>query len=223
MADHRSRFSIRVLPPALRDRVSVDVLLQSAKRLRSRLPLILQGAFGAAAAWLIATELLGHAMPFFAPVTALICLGLTYGNRLRRVAELTVGVAIGVMVGDVFVHFFGVGVWQIAAVCVVAMSLAVLAGAGQLLMLQAGTQGVIVATLVSGDGQAFGRWIDAVVGGLVALAITVAAPAGTPLRRPREEASSVVAHFAASLGRCAAGLREKDRSEERRVGKECLL
>ncbi|MGB3762678.1 MAG: aromatic acid exporter family protein, partial [Ornithinimicrobium sp.] len=41
-------------------------------------------------------------------------------------------------------------------------------------------------------------------------AITVAAPAGTPLRRPREEASSVVAHVAASLGRCAAGLREKD-------------
>ncbi|MGB3762246.1 MAG: FUSC family protein, partial [Ornithinimicrobium sp.] len=168
MDDPGSAANIRGLPQAVRTRVSVDTLRQSARRLRSRLPLILQGAFGAAAAWFIATDLLGHPMPFFAPVTAMICLGLTYGNRLRRVVELTVGVAIGVMVGDVFVHFFGVGVWQIAAVCVVAMSLAVLAGAGQLLMLQAGTQGVIVATLVSGDGQAFGRWIDAVVGGLVA-------------------------------------------------------
>lgn len=210
MADQGAASGLRSVPTALRPRVSGAAFASRATRLRSRLPLILQAAFGAAVAWLIATELLGHAMPFFAPVTAMICLGLTYGNRIRRVIELTVGVAIGVLVGDVFVHFFGVGVWQIAAVCFVAMSLAVLAGAGQLLMLQAGTQGVIVATLISGDGQAFGRWIDAVVGGVVALAITVAAPAGTPLRRPREEAASVVAHFAASLGRCATGLRERD-------------
>lgn len=133
-------------------------------RLINRLPLILQAAGGAALAWFIAAQLLGHAMPFFAPVTAMICLGLTYGNRVRRVAELTVGVAIGVVVCDIFVHFAGVGIWQIAAVCIVAMSLVVLAGAGKLLVLQAGTQGVIVATLVSSDGQAFSRWIDAVAG-----------------------------------------------------------
>jgi uncharacterized membrane protein YgaE (UPF0421/DUF939 family) len=149
-------------------------------------------------------------MPFFAPVTAMICLGLTYGNRVRRVIELTVGVAIGVSVGDAFVQFFGVGVWQIAAVCFVAMSLAVLLGAGQLLMLQAGTQGVIVATLVSTEEQAFDRWIDALVGGLVALFITVALPAATPMRRPQEEAASVVGHVAAALGQCALGLRERD-------------
>ncbi len=180
------------------------------QRLRSRLPLILQGAGGAALAWFIAHDLLGHPSPFFAPVTAMICLGLTYGNRVRRVIELTAGVAIGVLVGDVFVHFFGVGIWQIAAVCIVAMSLAVLAGAGQLLMLQAGTQGVIVATLIGSDGQAFGRWIDAVVGGLVALFVTVLAPAATPLKEPQKQASAVVAHCAATLGRCAMGLRERD-------------
>lgn len=179
-------------------------------RLINRLPLILQAAGGAALAWFIAAQLLGHAMPFFAPVTAMICLGLTYGNRVRRVAELTVGVAIGVVVCDIFVHFAGVGIWQIAAVCIVAMSLAVLAGAGKLLVLQAGTQGVIVATLVSSDGQAFSRWIDAVVGGLVALVITVAAPAGSPMRKPAAQAAAVVSHFASALDKCAMGLREKD-------------
>ncbi len=187
--------------------------LLSAKptsRLLDRLPLILQAAGGAALAWFIAADLLGHVTPFFAPVTAMICLGLTYGDRVRRVVELTVGVAIGVGVGDLFVSVAGVGIWQIAAVCMVAMSLAVLAGAGQLLMLQAGTQGVIVATLVSGDGQAFNRWIDAVVGGLVALVITVAAPAGSPMRKPAAQASSVVEHVASALGRCAMGLRERD-------------
>ncbi|MGB5951456.1 MAG: FUSC family protein [Ornithinimicrobium sp.] len=181
-----------------------------AHRLINRLPLILQAAGGAALAWFIAADVLNHTLPFFAPVTAMVCLGLTYGNRVRRVVELTVGVAIGVAVGDLFVHFAGVGLWQIAAVCVVAMSLAVLAGAGQLLMLQAGTQGVIVATLIGSDGQAFSRWIDAVVGGLVALVITVAAPSGSPMRKPTAQAAAVVSHLASALGACAMGLQERD-------------
>jgi len=195
---------------SVRARLGAQAWRRRGKRLRDRLPPILQASVGAALAWFIASDLLDHRLPFFAPVTAMICLGLTYGNRVRRVVELTVGVAIGVSVGDAFVAFFGVGVWQVAAVCFVAMSLAVLAGAGQLLMLQAGTQGVIVATLVTNEEQAFDRWIDALVGGLVALFITVALPAATPMRRPQEEASSVVGHLAAALGRCALGLREKD-------------
>ncbi len=191
-------------------RLSGKAWARRGERLQSRLPIIVQAAFGAAAAWFVAHDLLNHPMPFFAPVTAMICLGLNYGNRVRRALELTVGVAIGVLVGDVFVSYFGVGIWQIAAVCIVAMTLAVLAGAGQLLMLQAGTQGVIVATLITSDGQAFGRWIDAVVGGIVAVIITVAAPSGSPLRRPREKAAAVIEHFALALGQCAVGLRERD-------------
>ncbi|MGB7450382.1 MAG: FUSC family protein [Ornithinimicrobium sp.] len=194
----------------VRERLGAPAWRRRGKRLRNRLPPIVQAALGASLAWFVANDLLGHAMPFFAPVTAMICLGLTYGNRVRRVIELTVGVAIGVLVGDLFVAFFGVGVWQIAAVCFVAMSLAVVLGAGQLLMLQAGTQGVIVATLVTSEEQAFDRWIDALVGGLVALFITVALPAASPMRRPQEEAASVVAHVAAALGQCALGLRERD-------------
>ena len=92
--------------------------------------MIAQAAGGAALAWWVATTLLGHPLPFFAPVTAMVCLGLTYDNRVRRVIELTIGVAIGVFVGDLFVQTFGSGVWQIAAVAFIAMSLAVLAGGG---------------------------------------------------------------------------------------------
>ena len=38
--------------------------------------------------------------PFFAPIAAVVSLGTSYGQRLRRVAEVTLGVAIGVFVGD---------------------------------------------------------------------------------------------------------------------------
>lgn len=195
---------------SLGKRISGRALALRWDRLRSRFPLILQAAVGAGVAWLVATTLLGHPLPFFAPVTAMVCLGLTYGNRVRRVLELTVGVAIGVFIGDVFVQLFGSGVWQIAAVTVLAMSLAVLAGAGQLLMLQAGIQGVIVATLVAQDGQAFGRWLDALVGGLVALVIATLAPGRTAVRRPREQAFDVISHLADILGNTAEALRQHD-------------
>ncbi|MBW8173146.1 FUSC family protein [Ornithinimicrobium sp. Arc0846-15] len=191
-------------------RVPRREVVRSARRLRSRLFLIVQAALGAGLAWWLATALLGHPLPFFAPVTAMVCLGLTYGNRVKRVVELTIGVAIGVAVGDLFVHVFGSGIWQIAAVAMVAMSLAVLAGAGQLLMLQAGIQGVIVATLVTGDGQALGRWLDAVVGGAVALVIAMLAPTSRLVRRPRNQAIQVLAHVARVLGLTAQALRERD-------------
>ena len=57
------------------------------------------------------------------------------------------------------------------------MSVAALLGAGLTLTTQAGVQSVIVATLVPQSGQAFTRWLDAVVGGSVALLFTVFAPA----------------------------------------------
>ena len=53
----------------------------------------MQCAVAAGVAWLIAADLLGHPTPFFAPVAAVVSLGTSYGQRLRRVAEVTLGVA----------------------------------------------------------------------------------------------------------------------------------
>lgn len=178
-------------------------------RLRERAVFILQCGVAAALAWWVARSLLDHPLPFFAPVTAIICLGMSYGQRLRRAYELMVGVAVGVFIGDLFVHYFGTGVWQLALVSVVAMSLAALLGAGLLLTTQAGVQSVIVTTLVAAPGQAFSRWLDAVTGGVLALAITVLAPAA-PVRRPRLEAAQVVAEISGILRDTAASLVERD-------------
>jgi uncharacterized membrane protein YgaE (UPF0421/DUF939 family) len=157
----------------------------------------------------VADDVLHHRLPFFAPVTAIISLGLSYGQRLRRVAEVMLGVAVGIFTGDTFVHFFGSGVWQIVVVAVLAMSLAALLGAGLLLTTQAGVQSVIVTTLVAPPGQAFTRWLDAVIGGLVALVFTAFAPAA-PLRRPRQQAAVVVREISAILGDTARALGRRD-------------
>lgn len=194
----------------VRDEIRPSALRTRLLRLRVRIWLILQAAVGATLAWFVAHDLLGHPLPFFAPVTAMVCLGLTYGDRLRRIVELTFGVAIGVAIGDLFVHFFGTGLWQILAVCAVAMSLAVLAGAGQLLMMQAGIQGVIITTLVAGEGEAFSRWLDAAVGGGVALLIAMLAPMRSTTKRPRQRIIELVGHLTEVLTDTAQSLRNRD-------------
>jgi uncharacterized membrane protein YgaE (UPF0421/DUF939 family) len=178
-------------------------------RLRQRAFLIAQCGVGAGLAWWIASDLLGHDRPFFAPVTAMICLGMSYGQRLRRVADVTLGVAVGVLTGDVFVALVGTGVWQIALVAMTAMAVATLFGAGMLLITQAGVQAVIITTLVAQPGQAFSRWIDAVIGGALALVLTLVAPAG-PVRRPRQQAAAAVAEISAMLVDTVRALREGD-------------
>lgn len=167
-------------------------------RLRSKAWQILQCSVAAAVAWFVARDLLGHPDPFFAPVAAFLGLGTSYGQRLRRVAEVTVGVAVGVLVGDLFVLWLGSGAWQIGLVVALALSVGFLLDAGQLLVNQAAVQGIIVATIVADPGEALVRWTDALVGGGVALVAATLVPAA-PLRRPREQAAAVVGKVAGLL------------------------
>lgn len=182
---------------------------QRFARLRQRSFFIVQCSTAAAVAWWVATGLLHHQNAFFAPVTVMLCLGMSYGQRLRRVIDVTIGVAIGVLVGDIFVHFAGSGVWQIALVALTAMTIAVLFGAGTMLVTQAGVQSVIVTTLVVQQEYAVSRWVDAVVGGCVALLAATITPA-SPLRRPRAQAAVVVEELSSILTCTARALRQSD-------------
>ncbi|MDE9366026.1 FUSC family protein [Luteipulveratus sp. YIM 133132] len=179
------------------------------ERLRNRSFLILQCAVFGSIAWLLAHNLLDHPQPFFAPITVLVTLGLTYGQRIRRVLELTVGVAVGVLIGDTFVHVFGTGAWQLAVVVTCSMSVAVLLGAGGLIMIQAGVQSLVVLILVAPPGTAFSRWLDAVIGGLVALVAATITPT-SPVRRPRVQAGVVVTELSAVLTETATAVRRRD-------------
>ncbi|MEV0798305.1 FUSC family protein [Kribbella sp. NPDC050281] len=196
-----------IAPQAVRrSRASVRTRVD---RWRSRVFFIAQCAIAAGVAWALARYVLGHRQPFFAPVAAMVCLGFSFGQRLRRVAEVMVGVAVGVAVGDLFVRVFGTGIPQIVFVIALAMSVAVLLGAGTLMTTQAGVQAAIVTTLLPNPGAGFSRWLDAVLGGLVALAAATIAPA-TAIRRPRQQASGVLNELAEILIETADGLRARD-------------
>lgn len=178
-------------------------------RLRSKSWQVGQCAVAAGLAWLVARDLLGHAAPYFAPIVALVSLGTSYGQRLRRVFEVTIGVAIGVFLGDVYTHVLGRGAWQITVMIGLAMVIALLLDASPLLVNQVAIQSLVVVMVLPNPDAAFLRWTDALVGGAVALLAAAVVP-GAPLRRPREQAAVVVRRISALLRASADSIEDGD-------------
>jgi uncharacterized membrane protein YgaE (UPF0421/DUF939 family) len=171
---------------------------------------ILQAAVAASLAWLFATEVVGHATPFFAPISAVITLGLTVGQRRRRAIELAAGVSVGIFIADVLVRAIGTGTWQVGVVTGLAMLAATLVGGGTLLASQAGASAVLVATLQPPEGFDFTRSLDALVGSAVALTVGAVLLPIDPVRLVREGIGPVLDRLAAVLGRIADALEHRD-------------
>ncbi|MFC3689815.1 FUSC family protein [Aquipuribacter hungaricus] len=189
---------------------------ERVRRLGRTAPLLVQSAVAAGLAYWVASTVLGHEQPFFAPVAAIVGLGASYRQRGRRAVEIVVGVAIGVGVGDLVVALVGPSIWVLVLAVLVAMSLAVFLDVGALVVTQAGVQSAIVTTLVANPSQGLDRWLDAVVGGATALLIAVLSPVG-PLRRPREHAVEVLRTLADLLRDAVSANRTGDVDLARRT------
>ncbi|WP_036506469.1 MULTISPECIES: FUSC family protein [Nocardia] len=181
---------------------------------RSALP-IFQCAVGAALSWFVAHRLVGHPQPFFAPMAAVISIGVSFGARLRRSVELVGGVAVGIGIGDFFIGQVGTGAWQIALVVGVAMAIAVFLDRGAVIPMQAASSAVLVATLMPPHtGGGLNRMVDALVGGFVGVVVVAAIPLH-PVRRARQQAADILTVLAAALTECADGLHEQNADKVR--------
>lgn len=174
----------------------------------SALNLVL-AALAAAIAWLIAKEAFDERSAFFAPVAAILTLGLTVGQRGRRAFEIGLGVALGIGVADVLVLLIGTGTWQLGVVVLLAMAVAVLAGGGVLLVNQAAVSAVLVVTLSNTNGFSGVRFLDALIGSAIALLANALIPSN-PLRMVRKQAEPLLRGFATALEEIADALERHD-------------
>ncbi|MBF4479446.1 Uncharacterized membrane protein YgaE, UPF0421/DUF939 family [Rhodococcus rhodochrous J3] len=185
-------------------------LTDSFERLRSSALPIVQCALAAGLAWWVAKDLVGHQQPFFAPIAAVVSLGLGLGARLRRSVELVCGVTVGIGVGDLLVSLIGSGPWQIALVVTIAMSTAVALNSGPIFAMQAGNSAVLVATLLPPGGTGGpDRMVDALIGGLTGIAVVAMIPTH-PVRRARRNAAEVLATASEVLRKVETGLVENN-------------
>lgn len=188
------------------------------RRLRATAPAIAQTALAAGLAWFLAIEVVGHETPFFAPVSAVVALGIVVGQRARRAAEIVVGVALGVAVADALVILLGTGTLMLMLVVALAMVSAVLLGGSRLVVGQAATSAVLVATLEVPTEFHFARPADALVGGAVAVAVHLLLPID-PVRLARRHARPLLDRFAAALDDVADALAAADHD----LGVEALV
>jgi uncharacterized membrane protein YccC len=208
-------FSDRAAPlieeAAERSRVSMRTRLE---RLRLSWRSVLQAGVAAAAAWIVATEVFGHRAPFFAPVSAIITLGLTVTQRGRRAVEVAIGVAVGIAVGDLLVLAIGVGAGQLALVVMLATALAIFLGSGQMLATQAAVSAALVATLQPPtDGVTFTRFLDALAGGTIALLVNALVLPADPVALVRRAARPLLEELAETLDDVAQAVVDRDRRQ----------
>jgi uncharacterized membrane protein YgaE (UPF0421/DUF939 family) len=186
------------------------------RRARSELWPILQTTLAAGAAWTLASTI--HSQPFFAPVSAVISLGVARGRRTVRAIELTVGVAVGIAVADLIVHALGGGTLVLMLVVTLSMIAALLLGAGTLLVNQAAISAIlVVATLKPGQGPSPSRLLDALIGGAIALLVGQVLFPRDPVRAMAKAARPVVSDLAVALTATAEALRDGDEARARRA------
>ncbi|MEU7654821.1 FUSC family protein [Micromonospora taraxaci] len=182
-------------------------------RVRMAGGLAVQAGLAAGLAYLISHKVLGNPQPVFAPISAVGTLAASVGQRFRRTIELIVGVGVGVAVGDLLIYLLGTGAWQLGLVVTVAILLTIFAGASVAIVIQAAATAVLIVTLSpSTQNLEIPRFVDAFLGGGIALLVTAVLLPLNPLRVINRAARPALDLLATQLDATADGLRSRDRA-----------
>ena len=191
---------------------AVDLTLKARlARVRKRLLPIAQTAIAAGFAYWVASTVFGHARPFFAPISVIIIIGMTGGERITKAMDISLGCVLGVLVGDLLFYRLGEGGWQIAVIVGGALLIASFFSRSQLVNNQVAIGSVLIATIMPPGGEVTGidRTVDAFVGAVVALLTLALIPQG-PVGRARQEIAKVMELMSSVLDDVADGLRAGD-------------
>src|SRR5690606_21491216 len=204
-SDRGERLDLRRLLVLVRQR-----LRGGRRRVRSAFVPVLTAAVAAGLSWSVAFYGLGHAQPFFAPIATWVCLGFSADREVRKVAELALGVALGVALGELVAYTLSTGPLQIVLVITLGALLARFVDRGPMLTIQAGVQGIVIVALpVAAIDGPTGRWTDAIVGGSFALLVAILTPQDAR-RRARQLAGASLSDLSEMLATLGKGLRDGD-------------
>lgn len=171
-----------------------------------------QMAIFATISWLICRHLLGHSSPIFAPIVTFLCMGFTRNRLPRKTVEIGLGTSTGVLIGGLVGHYWGFGAWQLLLLFLTTPLIGRLLDRSELVTFQTAINSVVVASMmVSGAGAEgpFDRWLNALVGGVVALVATAILP-NNLVTRPRRYLALIISECARTLRRLSKGLLDGD-------------
>ncbi|WP_243709467.1 aromatic acid exporter family protein [Micromonospora sp. 15K316] len=209
-ARHGGHGRIAAVLARLRSRTT-GTLPDRLRRIRASGGLAVQAGLAAGLAWWLADNLLHIPQPVFAPISAVVALAASVGQRIRRTVELIVGVSVGVLIGDALIYLLGTGAWQLGLIVVLSIIVSVLLGGGPSVMVQAAATAVLIGTLSPVvENLEFPRFLAALVGGAVSLVVTAVLLPLHPLRVINRAAAPALCLLADQLDATAGALRRRD-------------
>jgi uncharacterized membrane protein YgaE (UPF0421/DUF939 family) len=200
-------------------RATVGRSAQGLDEVRRSWRIILQATLAATLAYAAALAI-GHEQPFFAPIAAIATVAVSLAHRLRRSAELLLGNAVGILFADLLIAEIGTGVWQLGLVVAIALISAIMLGGGPILIMQASSAAILIATLTpptAAQPWNTGRVVDALVGGLVGLVVSALVMPVDPARHAQQVTLPVITTIASGYRRLAAALTSRDAGDARAV------
>lgn len=176
---------------------------------------IILSAFAAAIAWLIARYGLGHQLPVFAPICAIVSLAPGLPSHGKQAVGLMAGMAVGISVGEAswLLNPDAATPWLWLVQMVVSVILAMLLASGfgltAVVPIQAGVSVILV--LVTGPQSAgLLRLIDGAVGVATGLAFSQFLATPDPVRRLRAAMQAFLDQLARGLETAAAAVETLD-------------
>jgi uncharacterized membrane protein YgaE (UPF0421/DUF939 family) len=157
---------------------AADEGLAAVLRLRAALWPIIQTSVAAGLAWYLTNDVLHHRQPFFAPISAVVCMSASNVLRARRAAQMMTGVALGIVLGGWVQAVLGTEPAAIAVAVFIALCVAVLVargfiGQGLMFVNQTAVSAILVLVFAHGGLVVTERLFDALVGGGLALAFSM--------------------------------------------------
>ncbi len=116
---------------------------------------IIQTSVVAGLAWYLTNDVLHHRQPFFAPISAVVCMSASNVLRAQRAAQMMTGVALGIVLGC-FVHAvlgsgpIAIGVAVFVALCVPVLVARGFIGQGLMFVNQTAVTAILVLVFAHG-------------------------------------------------------------------------
>lgn len=181
-------------------------LKRMLNRVRRYAPNLLLSAVAAGLAYALAALIFGSDDAVFAPIAAVVAVGISAGQRLVRAVEISLGVVLGLIMAVLLTEVIGSGAWQLSLAVLLALTAAVALRASGLMANQAAVAAVFVMVLVPlQDTAPLIRLGDAVIGGAVAVVLT-ALFGPDPHRVALSTAEDLLKGLATAYGRLAQAL-----------------
>jgi hypothetical protein len=167
-----------------------------------------QVAVAAAAAWWLAQQVLGGD-GLYAPVAAVVATGAGQDRTPGRVAEILVGMILGVGAAEALVGVIGSGVWQVALVTGAGVLVARLWFDDPLILSYAGLNAAVLVAL-GGEGWPPMRLMEAMIGSVVAYIVVLVLMPPSPRRHVDKAVEAGLSRLSLRLGETAVCLATGD-------------